>query len=77
MLFLALLLYSAIFMRFAWKVKPQNMLLFACHVTNFSAQTVQGSRFLNHKMTGDNKSSSEKSPAATNIVPDTPAVEKK
>lgn len=65
-------------MRFAWKVKPQNMLLFACHVTNFSAQTVQGTRFLNHKISGDNKAS-ESAPASTTIiVPETkPIVEKK
>ncbi|KAJ8920551.1 hypothetical protein NQ315_005420 [Exocentrus adspersus] len=37
----ALCLYSAMFMRFAWKVQPQNMLLFACHFTNEGAQLVQ------------------------------------
>lgn len=35
-------------MRFAWKVQPRNLLLFACHLTNFSAQSVQGGRFVNH-----------------------------
>ncbi|EEZ97817.1 mitochondrial pyruvate carrier 1 [Tribolium castaneum] len=45
---IALCLYSAMFMRFAWKVQPQNMLLFACHFTNESAQLVQLSRFLNY-----------------------------
>ncbi|VDL74282.1 unnamed protein product [Nippostrongylus brasiliensis] len=44
----ALCLYSSAFMRFAWHVQPRNLLLFACHITNFSAQTVQLSRFLNH-----------------------------
>jgi hypothetical protein len=39
-------------MRFAWKVKPQNMLLFACHFTNASAQTVQGGRFLGYHYFG-------------------------
>ncbi|KAH1013083.1 hypothetical protein HUJ05_012130 [Dendroctonus ponderosae] len=43
---LALCLYSAMFMRFAWKVQPRNMLLFACHFTNEGAQLVQLSRFL-------------------------------
>jgi len=42
----ALVLYSCVFMRFAWKVQPQNMLLFACHFTNASAQSIQGGRFL-------------------------------
>ncbi|CAD7083780.1 unnamed protein product [Hermetia illucens] len=44
----ALTLYSAIFMRFAWKVQPRNLLLFACHITNFTAQNVQGARFVNY-----------------------------
>lgn len=44
----ALTLYSAMFMRFAWMVKPQNMLLFACHLTNECAQIVQFSRFINY-----------------------------
>lgn len=35
------------FMRFAWRVQPQNMLLFACHVTNEAAQLVQLGRFVN------------------------------
>ncbi|XP_057375043.1 mitochondrial pyruvate carrier 1-like isoform X1 [Daphnia carinata] len=45
---LALTLYSMIFMRFAWKVQPRNLLLFACHFTNSGAQMFQGYRFLNH-----------------------------
>ncbi|XP_065353834.1 mitochondrial pyruvate carrier 1 [Cloeon dipterum] len=45
---LALCLYSMIFMRFAWKVQPRNMLLFACHFTNEAAQLTQGYRFVNY-----------------------------
>ncbi|KAJ2947645.1 hypothetical protein O0L34_g17448 [Tuta absoluta] len=45
---LALTLYSIMFMRFAWRVQPRNMLLFACHFTNTGAQLTQGARFLNH-----------------------------
>lgn len=63
----ALLVYSSVFMRFAWKVcvkigvlivfnekrffvqvQPRNLLLFACHITNVSAQSMQMCRFLNH-----------------------------
>ncbi|CAJ0579182.1 unnamed protein product, partial [Mesorhabditis spiculigera] len=44
----ALIVYSSVFMRFAWHVQPRNMLLFACHFTNFSAQTGQMFRYLNH-----------------------------
>ncbi|MCP4489616.1 MAG: hypothetical protein GY820_20210, partial [Gammaproteobacteria bacterium] len=35
---LALCIYSATFMRFAWMVQPRNLLLFACHITNETAQ---------------------------------------
>lgn len=48
----ALVLYSCVFMRFAWKVKPQNMLLFACHFTNASAQSIQGGRFVSYHYLG-------------------------
>ena len=44
----ALGLYSLVFMRFAWMVKPRNHLLFACHITNFSLQAAQGYRYLRH-----------------------------
>ncbi|KAJ0177990.1 hypothetical protein K1T71_006863 [Dendrolimus kikuchii] len=45
---LTLSLYSLMFMRFAWKVQPRNMLLFACHFTNECAQLAQGARFINY-----------------------------
>ncbi|KAI1705673.1 putative mitochondrial pyruvate carrier 1 [Ditylenchus destructor] len=44
----ALVIYSSVFMRFAWHVKPRNLLLFACHMTNFTAQNVQMARWLNY-----------------------------
>ena len=34
-----LMFYSCLFMRFAWKVQPRNILLFSCHLCNFSAQS--------------------------------------
>lgn len=37
-----------VFMRFAWRVQPRNYLLFACHATNATAQTIQEGRFLNY-----------------------------
>ncbi|KAI5451370.1 hypothetical protein NCC49_001679 [Naganishia albida] len=40
--------YSAVFMRFAWRVQPRNYLLFACHATNAAAQLVQCGRFTNY-----------------------------
>ncbi|KAL8283588.1 hypothetical protein RQP46_005383 [Phenoliferia psychrophenolica] len=44
----ALSSYSMVFMRFAWRVQPRNYLLFACHLTNATAQLTQGARFLNY-----------------------------
>ena len=47
MVYVALSLYSLVFMRFAWMVQPRNYLLLACHATNEACQLVQGGRFLN------------------------------
>lgn len=43
------------FMRFAWLVKPQNLLLFACHFTNEGAQLTQLGRFINYHYLSENK----------------------
>jgi hypothetical protein len=32
----------------AWRVQPRNYLLFACHTTNATAQSIQGIRFVNY-----------------------------
>lgn len=45
----ALCIYSALFMRFAIKVRPQNMLLFACHFTNECAQIGQLGRWAHYE----------------------------
>ncbi|XP_059149510.1 mitochondrial pyruvate carrier 1-like [Physella acuta] len=45
---LALSIYSCLFMRFAWKVIPRNLLLLSCHFTNEVAQLTQGARFINY-----------------------------
>ena len=37
---LTLACYSAMFMRFAWRVAPRNYILFACHLCNCSAQSM-------------------------------------
>lgn len=34
-------MYSALFMRFAWRVQPRNYLLLACHVSNETVQATQ------------------------------------
>ncbi|XP_047026377.1 mitochondrial pyruvate carrier 1-like [Helicoverpa zea] len=69
---LALSLYSLMFMRFAWKVQPRNMLLFACHVTNEAAQLTQGARFINYHYLQDRKND-PKPAATTQAAPITPA----
>lgn len=43
-----MLISRMVFMRFAWRVQPRNYLLFACHLTNAAAQTVQTGRFVNY-----------------------------
>ncbi|KAG8223391.1 hypothetical protein J437_LFUL002636 [Ladona fulva] len=57
---LALCLYSMMFMRFAWKVQPQNLLLFACHFTNEAAQLTQGVRFVNYNYLGGKEEDEKK-----------------
>ncbi|XP_057307141.1 mitochondrial pyruvate carrier 1-like isoform X1 [Hydractinia symbiolongicarpus] len=48
----ALCVYSALFMRFAWMVRPRNLLLFACHATNEGAQLTQLGRYTKYRMEG-------------------------
>ena len=43
-----LTVYSMLFMRFAWMVKPRNYLLLSCHASNTVAQSVQLSRRLTY-----------------------------
>lgn len=42
----ALCVYSLLFMRFAWMVRPRNSLLFACHFSNECVQLRQLQRKL-------------------------------
>lgn len=56
----ALSLYSLMFMRFAIRVQPRNMLLFACHFTNECAQLVQLGRFTNYHYLGGKQPEEEK-----------------
>lgn len=57
-LWAALSIYSLIFMRFAWMVKPRNYLLLACHASNETAQLYQLQRGLRFRA---NKKAMEKS----------------
>ena len=45
----ALCIYSMLFMRFAWRVQPRNMLLFACHFSNEVCQLIQLGRFTKYR----------------------------
>lgn len=45
-----LIVYSSLFARWAWVVKPRNLLLMGCHVTNVAAQLNQLRRGLEHKI---------------------------
>lgn len=45
----ALCIYSMLFMRFAWRVQPRNMLLFACHFSNEVCQLIQLGRFAKYR----------------------------
>lgn len=45
-----LIVYSSLFARWAYVVKPQNLLLSACHVTNVGAQLNQLRRALEYKL---------------------------
>lgn len=50
----ALIVYSAVFMKYALAVSPKNYLLFGCHAVNEVAQLAQGARFVNyHYLTGN------------------------
>lgn len=45
-----LIVYSSLFARWAFIVKPQNLLLAGCHIANVCAQSNQMRRALEHKM---------------------------
>jgi len=45
-----MIMYSGLFMRFAWAVQPRNYLLLACHTFNVAAQGNQLRRVLEYKL---------------------------
>uniref|UniRef100_A0A7S1LR84 Mitochondrial pyruvate carrier n=1 Tax=Alexandrium catenella TaxID=2925 RepID=A0A7S1LR84_ALECA len=46
-------LYSGLFVRFAWAVQPRNYILASCHTANVLAQSNQLRRWVSHKMESD------------------------
>ncbi|GMM42715.1 pyruvate transporter [Hanseniaspora uvarum] len=59
----ALVVYSAVFMKYALAVTPKNYLLFGCHVINTVAQTGQGIRYINYHYLGGKEKAEEAEPA--------------
>lgn len=51
----ALIVYSAVFMKYALAVTPKNYLLFGCHVVNEVAQLAQGARFVHYNYLTEKK----------------------
>lgn len=56
------------FMRFAWKVQPRNMLLFTCHFTNEGAQLIQLSRFIECNYVSKDKQPEVVSPVVETVA---------
>lgn len=54
-----MVVYSSLFMRFAWAVQPRNYLLFACHSFNIGAQANQARRALEWKVKEDPNAADE------------------
>lgn len=48
-----MIVYSSLFMRFAWCVQPRNLILLACHSFNVIAQGNQLRRGLEYKLEKD------------------------
>ncbi|KAH3903446.1 probable Mitochondrial pyruvate carrier 1 [Saccharomycodes ludwigii] len=62
----ALVVYSAVFMRYALAVTPKNFLLFGCHLTNEIAQLGQGFRFLKYHNFGNSNNNSKEVETSSN-----------
>jgi len=58
----ALCIYSLLFMRFAWMVRPRNILLLTCHISNETVQLIQIGRKIHWEHFGG-KDASLKSPS--------------
>jgi len=55
----ALCIYSLLFMRFAWMVRPRNLLLLACHISNECVQGYQLTRKIKYNLFDKNKKKKE------------------
>ncbi|PWW73533.1 UPF0041-domain-containing protein [Tuber magnatum] len=65
----ALVVYSAVFMRYSMAVTPKNYLLFGCHFVNECSQLAQGYRYINYwNYGGREKSLAEKAKEASTLT---------
>lgn len=65
----ALVVYSAVFMRYSMAVTPKNYLLFGCHFVNECAQLAQGYRYINYwNYGGRERSLAEKAKEASTLT---------
>jgi hypothetical protein len=55
------------FMKFALDVQPRNLLLFACHATNETAQLVQGYRFIQYHYFTEKKEDASSSGTSSSV----------
>ena len=54
-----LMFYSMLFMRFAWRVQPRNLLLLSCHTANAGMQSFLLKKKMIHEWYGSTSSSAE------------------
>jgi len=64
----AMCVYSGLFMRFAWRVQPRNMLLLGCHVANECVQLNQLRRYIGRDGSGLVAMSDAPNPDKTKVV---------
>ena len=60
-----LFIYSCLFMRFAWRVQPRNLLLFSCHFSNACAQAYMFSRKMAYNASPEGKAAQAEAAAKT------------
>lgn len=68
--------YSAIFMRFALKVKPQNLFLFSCHACNEVVQLYTLGRLIKYEMSVKKQQEGAEAATATSTTSTTSEEEK-
>jgi len=51
------MIYSTLFMRFAWRVQPRNYFLLSCHTTNVAFQSMLFYRRCSYKPVEEKKAS--------------------